>query len=417
MKLASATILTMLTCAGAQATDGYFSNGFGARNSALAGAGVADSTDAMSLSINPAGLVDVGRQFNGSITLFAPFREYSASGTIFVAPGTVESDQNLFAIPSMAYSHPLGPDSALGVAFYGNGGMNTTYRNVTNTSVSCPGAPGVFCAGKTGVDLIQAFLSVGYAHRFDNFSIGVAPIFAVQAFKANGLGAFIPFSSNGAKLTNRDYDLSWGFGARIGAQFKVTEAISLGLSYQSKIYMSEFDEYAGLFANGGDFDIPANLTVGIAIDATPDLKFLLDYKRIFYGDIGAISNPSTTPLPLGVNGGPGFGWRDINIYKFGVEWQQNDKWTWRAGYSYNTNPVRSRDVTFNILAPGVSQHHITGGFTYKYNDKSALDFAVLFSPRTHVSGAEMTSLGPTAGSNIDLSMSQFAVTVGWTHKW
>ena len=34
----------------------------------------------------------------------------------------------------------------------------------------------------------------------------------------------------------------------------------LGLSYQTRIFMSEFDKYAGLFAGQGDFDIPSNYT-------------------------------------------------------------------------------------------------------------------------------------------------------------
>ncbi|WP_457817321.1 hypothetical protein, partial [Staphylococcus aureus] len=38
------------------ATDGYFQDGLGARNKALAGAGVADSRDATAAALNPAGI-------------------------------------------------------------------------------------------------------------------------------------------------------------------------------------------------------------------------------------------------------------------------------------------------------------------------------------------------------------------------
>ncbi|BDV33844.1 hypothetical protein [Methylocystis iwaonis] len=34
------------------------------------------------------------------------------------------------------------------------------------------------------------------------------------------------------------------------------------------------------------------------------------------------------------------------------------------GYSYNNNPINSRDVTLNILAPAVAKHHISGGLSY-----------------------------------------------------
>ena len=111
----------------AQATEGYFQYGYGARQGALGGAGVADLRDAMSLSLNPAGIVDVGRQIQIGASLFAPFRSYSATGTGLVAPGGFDSNSNYFVVPNIAYSQPIDGDSAWGIALYGNGGMNTTY--------------------------------------------------------------------------------------------------------------------------------------------------------------------------------------------------------------------------------------------------------------------------------------------------
>ncbi len=414
----------------AQATEGYLSHGFGARNSALAGAGVADSRDAMAIAVNPAGLVDVDHQFTSATTLFSPNREYTATGTGFVAPGTVDSANTLFAIPNMGYNRPLDENSSIAIALYGNGGMNTAY-STGNTGPGCPGANGVFCAGPAGVDLIQAFISVGYARRFGNFSVGVAPILAIQVFEARGLGAFAGLSVDPANLTDRGHDTSVGGGVRVGGQLDVTENFRIGAAYQSMIYMSEFDDYAGLFADGGDFDIPANVTVGIAVDVAPNVTIMADYKRIFYSDVDAIANPgasitacalagggpSGSPLCLGGANGIGFGWNDINIFKVGVEWVRNDIWTWRAGFGYNENPIEATDVTFNILAPGVIENHITGGFTYTFNDRNAFDFAFMYAPTSSVSGPEVTAFGPTPGSSIELSMYQYSVTLGWTRKF
>jgi long-chain fatty acid transport protein len=86
--------VTVISFAGgaAQATEGYFQYGYGARQGGLAGAGVADSRDAMALSLNPAGLVDVGRQ------------------------SSTASKQNDFVVPNIAYSSPIDADSAWGLA-------------------------------------------------------------------------------------------------------------------------------------------------------------------------------------------------------------------------------------------------------------------------------------------------------------
>ena len=53
-----------LMATGAMATDGMFGNGTGARNKALAGAGVANEKDATAMSLNPAGLVHSENQLN-----------------------------------------------------------------------------------------------------------------------------------------------------------------------------------------------------------------------------------------------------------------------------------------------------------------------------------------------------------------
>ena len=173
---------SILLPAAAWSTEGYFQLGYSPVQNALGGAGVANSEDAMSMALNPAGLVGLPEQFQMGVGLFMPYRGYSASsGGGAVAPGTYESSDNLFLMPNMAYSHPIDANSAVGLALYGNGGMNTTYKSP---------ASGVFYGGNTGVDLMQMFVSADYARRMGNFSFGIAPTLAIQTFKAKGLANF-----------------------------------------------------------------------------------------------------------------------------------------------------------------------------------------------------------------------------------
>ena len=405
----------------AMATEGYFQHAYGLRHKALAGAGAASIEDATGISINPAGLVGIGNQFNMGLSLFMPFRKYTASGTLFVNPGTHKSKKNIFPVPTLAYVRQLDADSAIAFSIFGNGGMNTTWKAETNTSPFCAGfGQNPFCgSGKAGVDLMQMFISAAYARRFgDSFSIGIAPLFALQRFKAYGLQAFTAMSSDPANFTNRGYSYSYGAGVRVGIMFKPSETVSFGASFQSPMWMSKFKKYRGLFENGGDFDIPANLQVGVAWQMTPDFKLMLDYRRIFNSSVDAIGNSSRIPLLFGVNGGPGFGWRDTNTIKVGLEYQASEDLILRAGYAYVwPNPVRSRDITLNILAPGVIRHEITGGATWRMNANNDLDFAFMFAPTSKQSGLEVTALGPTAGSNITAKMYQFEVSVGWTYNF
>jgi long-chain fatty acid transport protein len=414
LKIAACVTVISIAGGGAQATDGYFQYGYGARQGGLGGAGVADSRDAMSLSLNPAGLVDVDHQLQAGAALFAPFRGYTGTGTGFVAPGTIDSSSNYFVVPNIAYSKPIDLDSAWGVAMFGNGGMNTTYKNVTNTT-GCPGG-GVFCAGDAGVDLIQAFISAGYARRFGAFSVGVAPVAAIQRIKVDGLGAFAASSSDAANLTDRGYDWSYGGGVRGGLQWNVTNNVRLGFSAQSKMWMTKFSKYSGLFAEQGSFDIPANLTAGIAIDVMPNFTWMVDYKRIFYSQIASIGDSSaiTGAGVLGTSNGPGFGWSDVSVIKIGAEWRYSPTWTFRTGYSHNTNPISSSDVTLNIIAPGVVTDHITAGFSYKMTKNTTFDFAAAYVPRSSVSGSVPATSG---GGTVELEMNQYQFTAGLTYQF
>jgi long-chain fatty acid transport protein len=423
----AATISACLTTAlllgnAAQATEGYFQYGYGARQSGLGGAGIADSRDAMALSLNPAGLVDVGRQFQFGASIFMPYRSYTATGTAFVAPGSYDSGDNFFIVPNIAYSSPIDAQSAWGIAMFGNGGMNTNWPNMTNTSAGCGGGIGVFCDGaKLHVDLMQAFIALGYARSFGAFSVGVSPVAAIQRIRVQGLTAFAGVSSDPSTLSGGEYSYAYGGGARLGVQWKVMPNVRLGFSGQTPIWMTKFKKYAGLFAEGGGFNVPANLTAGVAWDVTSAFTVMVDYKHIFYGSVASIANPMTSSALLGQSNGPGFGWNDIDIFKIGAEWRYNPQWTFRVGYAHNTNPITSPNVTFNILAPGVVTDHITGGFAYKPTSNSTWEFAAAYVPSNSVNGLEKTStspaVAPTAGSNIEIEMHQYQFTLGYTYEF
>ncbi len=166
----------------ANATNGYFAHGYGARSKAMAGAGVAFSQDAIAGALNPAGLVYVGNRFDGEVELFSPIRQYTVEGgptpaSVFpLKPGTVESESDIFAIPTLGLSYQLDNQQSVGVAVYGNGGMNTDYP-AFNNQLCPPGSSGTgtFCSGFTGVDLAQAFVVPSYAHSFagGRYSLGL----------------------------------------------------------------------------------------------------------------------------------------------------------------------------------------------------------------------------------------------------
>ena len=428
----SFVVIIMLSfVATASATNGYFAHGYSTKNKALGGAGTALPLDSLAASTNPAGMVFMGDRIDLGVSFFNPNREYTVSGTPSGAPGsfplqtgTVESDSNWFIVPSLGANWKINNDSSLGISIYGNGGMNTDYDEGTFNYVDS--MFGLSLPQETGVDLMQLFIVPTYARKISpKHAFGISPVFAYQAFEAKGLEIFgaMGISNNADKLTGNGHDNSYGYGARVGYLGEVLPGLYLGASYQTKIYMSRFKDYEGLFAEDGDFDIPQNWSVGLAYNATPALTFAVDVQKIYYSDVDAVGNtfnPAFTKCVtgnssycLGGSNGMGFGWDDITIYKFGVQWQSSPDWTWRAGYSYGEQPIPDSEVLFNIIAPGVIEQHVTAGVTKKMGDKQELDFTVTRGLSNSVKGKN--PLDPA--QKIELTMDQWEISLGYAWKF
>ena len=388
------------------ATNGYFSHGYGIKSKGIAGIGIALPQDAMAAAANPAGMAWVGSRMDVGLDIFMPARETEIGGNGAGLNGTYDGDgRSKFFVPDFGYNRMVNPNLAVGVVVYGNGGMNTTYET------SPFSAFGV--TGTTGVDLTQLFIAPTVAYKITpDHSVGISLNLAHQRFSAYGLQPFAMMSSDPTKLTNNGEDSSSGWGVRIGWTGRVSDTVTLGATYQTKTRMSKFDDYAGLFPDAGDFDIPANYGVGVAFKASPKLTIAADVQQIDYSGVAAVGDTGNVMVPLGAEGGPGFGWRDMTVFKIGASYVMNEKLTLRGGFSTGRQPIQSSEVFFNILAPGVIENHLTLGATWQLGGGKELSVAYMHGFKKTVSGGLPPTLG---GGTADLRMHQnsLGVAFGW----
>ncbi len=414
-------IVSLLAIAGfatpAFATNGYFSHGYGMTAKGMGGASTAMAKDTFGGANNPASMVWVGDRLDIGVDWFSPKRGASRSGG--GASFDEASSSNNFLVPEFGYNKMMGWNMSAGVTVYGNGGMNTDYQSGASVAANqCgPGAPASnpLCGnGKLGVNLEQLIIAPTFAYKINaNNSIGISPLFVYQRFSEDGLQAFKALSTAPAAVANTGHDSSTGWGVRLGWQGKVTDSVTLGAAYSPKIDMSNFKRYAGLFAEKGDFDIPMNWNLGVAFKATPALTVALDYSHIDYAGVKSISNSGIAPgcVPtypagpaapaaqcLGESSGLGFGWSNVDVVKLGVEYKYNDKLALRAGFNKGSNPVKSGETTFNIIAPGTVTDHYTLGATYAVTKDSEITVAYMHAQEKSVSGAPNVSYFPMGGT-------------------
>ncbi len=389
----------------AHATDGYFLNGAGAKAKGAGGVEIAMPQDALAISVNPAAATELGHRLDIGVEIFVPDRGASISGNGAGLDGTYSGNgANPFVLPEVGYVRPLSDRVAVGITINGNGGMNTHYKDNPFANFGA--------TGPAGVNLRQIMISPVVAVKLaEGHSIGVSPVLVLQSFKLHGAQPFAGFSQDPAHVTDTGTDWTTGGGFRVGYLGSIGQNVRVGAFYQSKVWTGRFKDYAGLFAEGGSFDIPASWGAGVSVRPVAELTLGADYKRIEYSDVQSVGNP-LAPLfagvPFGADNGPGFGWRDIDVWKVGAVYQATDSLTLRAGYGRSDNPVPRSQTMLNILAPGVVRGHYTLGATVKVSQAAEVTAYVMRAPRETVRGSGSIP-APFGGGEADVHLAETAV--------
>jgi long-chain fatty acid transport protein len=411
---ACAVAFVLVGASAAHATAGFFPLAKGSAAGGMAGAATAMTEDAFGGANNPATMVFVGNRFDIEADFFRPIRSASSLGGLHSdnTNGAVRSNNEFFVIPSFGYNRMIDANKSVGVTFYANGGMNTEYPASSNLGGFN------FGSGKLGGDLMQAVLAPTFAIKLaDNQSVGVSALMAYQQFEMYGLGNFNVASSSPGNVTDNGKESSTGLGVRLGYLAKLNSQWSVGASYSPKITMSKFDKYKGLFAGGGSFDIPENYTLGFAFKPIEKMTLALDYQRINYAKVPALGNPQSNLSfvdgsgLLGLPNGAAFGWSNVNVYKFGVQYDYSSAWTLRAGYSKNNDPVSVANIQFNIMAPAVITDHATLGATYKMDKANELHFSLMHAFSNSLSGQGMYRQA------ITIKMKEDQLGFGYSYKF
>jgi long-chain fatty acid transport protein len=427
----AALVSALMAATSAHATNGYFLPGSGIRSQGMGGVGIAYGRDSLSVAANPANAVNTGMRGDMGFAIFNPERSAGVGSAVgpaspFGFNGKSESDAKYFIVPEMGFTMPLTERLSVGMAVTGNGGMNTTFK--TNFFDS----NGLSGLGKVGVDLVQLLVPLTVAYKVNETqSVGASLVLAETRFRAYGLQSFSAVSSDSAHLTNNGFDYSYGAGVRLGWQGEfLDDRLTIGATYASRTYMTKFDKYRGLFAEQGDFDIPENYGIGIALKPVKNLVIAADVSRILYSDVKSVGNrgPNGTPfiagipagfdncasLPqfcLGADQGMGFGWQDMTVYKLGVQYGVNNRLQVRAGYNHGASPIPNDQLTFNTLAPATVENHYSAGFTYRANDTLEVTGTYMYvAPNSQEALANQNIVSAV---NIGMHQNVFGLTLGW----
>jgi long-chain fatty acid transport protein len=373
------------------ATNGILQAGNGMVAHGVGGAGLANAAEASSGMDNPALISHTGTAVNVAWSMFMPLRELDATA---VGGSKVASDSNEFAIPQASFTVKSSNLISWGVMAYALGGMNTDYPT------------GPYGGNPQTVNLQGLIVSPQISFAFTkDLSFGVAALIGKESLRTRNL------FGQGASGTGEDSEV--GFGAKLGLNWNVAQAVSLGFTLQPKMSFGEMDYFKNLISNFGftgdaqltlpdQYGIGGKFGIGKSVDIVADIMY---YKW------------------SGVDVFDFFGWDDQVVYKVGAEFRPGDAWALRVGYNYGKSPIKAgnrvpstgggMDAAFaNYPFPAISEHHFTLGAGYKLAKNVSVDGYFLYSPENteESTTTSQTSGGPVpAGFKVSMRQSAFGV--------
>ena len=354
----------------ALATNGINLIGFGAESTLMGGADTAVARDTSALNTNPAGLAQIqDRLFDGFGSLL---RTTDLAHEDALNDQHADNRYTLLAGGGYAQSLENMPCTA-GVGFFTQGGAGAVFKHIntvfgTNDEMSslfgiAKITPGVGCQITDKLSL-GASVSLVYASIEQKF------------FYDTSNAAFAGFKNKGASAVR--------FGLKLGAQYKLNDAWTLGASYTEKTELpltggtAKFNftgaglgivKYNNLSIKG--FALPREFAIGAAFKPVDDLLLSAKVNWINWAD--AINDVTTsandtnkTLAPQTIVAVSPQNWHNQVVYALGVAYSYDNLTTLYAGYNHGKNPMPEKNS--NPLLAAILEDHITLGFARQLDE-------------------------------------------------
>lgn len=383
----AARLLTALAFCGragiACAGNGLNPIGFGLESNAMAGADLAVARDAFALNTNPAGLAQI-RGLDLELHTFLGQEIGIKHDDRFNPPTDIRND--LAVIGDFAIARRLGRlPATLGASLAVTGGAGYDYGRIETpfgTRDRLSSLFGVVRASVGGGVEVTDRLALGG-------SFGLSYSVLEQEFFP---GTSVAGPSGTFAGTEIEDASAWGTGYRLGAQFQVSNRLTLGAAYGSKIELPVEDgEFTANFSAAGlgeveyrDLKIDGlaqaqEFGIGASYQLTPswlvaaDLTWL-DWSGALHTSTLRASDPDDPRAPEVLRAESTADWRDQWVVALGTAYRPAESLTLWAGYNYGRNPIPNAHLS--PLLANIGQHHLTAGSAWQPRPGLRLGFAV-----------------------------------------
>jgi len=417
-KLRSVVIATAcaLTMSSVMATNGMLMEGYGPISTGMGGASQAFDHGNAAMAQNPATLglmADGTSRLDVALGILGPDVKSS-----FMGMPDAKSGGTAYVMPAFGYVKRSGAYT-YGFGMFAQGGMGTEY----DASSFLASGTGQAARSELGVGnvifplayQVNSDLTVGATLKFLWSSLDMqmaGTVGTLSPIVTGGYGnlamgfatapagtpARVDFSDDN-KFTGAAKATGWG--ASLGATYKVNKDLMIGTSYQFKSALDDMKtapSAASMALTGNpidygqitviDFQMPSVFAIGAGWQVSPSLLLAADLKYIGWAE-SMKDFKMRYDSALG-NGSVSFTlwqyWKDQAVLNLGMAWKANDKLTLRAGLNLADNPVP--DSYVHPLFPAIVKDHVTLGLGYRFDAKSEFNAALTLAPSVTVTSGQ-----------------------------
>jgi len=362
-----------LAVAGSVHAGGYRVALQGQKALAMGHTGVAMSESSEVIFFNPGAMTQLESEsdFTGGLTLLEGETKYQNEATL-----VEEETDNPLGTPLNGYfTQKMSEQMSWGLGIY------TPYGNKVEWPTDWAGS---HLVNYIELQAIYIQPTIGYQVN-DSTSVGFGPnmVLGSVEFNRNLSTSLTDADGNRSNVTiTADNVIAWGFN--LGLLHKLSDKTSLGFSYRSEVILEARDEDADFddvptalqttFADGefdADLPLPAELTIGIAYKYSDKMTLAFDFNRTFWD----VYDELKIEFDNGITSVNPRNYEDSNIFRFGLQYRYNDKWTLRGGIYFDESPVQ--DGYFAPETPRNDSIGYTAGASYRYSKNLEMDFSLL----------------------------------------
>ena len=208
-------------------------------------------------------------------------------------------------------------------------------------------------------------------------------------------------------------ETSYGSGVRLGISQDVGAGVSFRAAYQSQVNMSTLRSYGGVYADAGDFDIPATLDTGFDWDLGGGTSLGFGVSRVMYSDVTPFTSsalPTSLLALLGDGTSPNFAWRDLTVYSAAWSWQASADNLVTLRYFTQQQPEPTSELLNLAMSDSYTDNNFALSLDHRLGDESSIRLGAAYAPSQYY-------VGNAAYSDTESSSEQIEVMAIWSVRF